>query len=306
MKTKVLVFSLVVAGAAGPALADSIPLTDNRNIYVNVSNDNGSRLGGGPDGSYFISAGGGGLNQLHITTDGSAAGVSGQVTTQNVTTSTAAGTFWVTTTGGRGYNDTIVLLASIQGPISSNFSLNIASSGYQWTPTNGALGADSHYVAGAINETFGPSDFLYGPNIAKPGPGTGWILPFYSGQVINDPSSASYLMFIDLYVGNIRNNALTDSGSAKVEFTLSGLVDDNIVAFNAYAYAQTANIADGSINWTNRLSTNPGDAGQSGYSVVADISPTPLPPTFWLLGSTLGGAWLVSRRTRARRKGKQA
>src|SRR5687767_6162298 len=121
---------LTVAVLAGPAFADVLPLPANREIYINVSNDNGARLGSGATDSYYLNAPGGGLNQLHITTNGTAAGLNGQVTTQNVVGSSASGSFWVSTTGGRGYNDTIVLLASIQGPISNDFSLNIKSSGY--------------------------------------------------------------------------------------------------------------------------------------------------------------------------------
>jgi len=301
MKTYALV--PVLAVLAGPAFADVIPLPANRQISINVSNDNGARLGSGPTDGYYIDAPGGGLNQLHITTDSTTAGLSGQVTTQNVTGSSASGAFWVSTTGGRGYNDAIVLMAAIQGPISNDFSLTITSNGYQWTPTDNAIGSDIHYVAGAVSEMFVASDFHYGPQTAKPGPGNGWMLPFYSGQDISDPSTASYLMFIDLYVGNLSDRSLIDSADAKIEFSLTGL-DDNIVSFNAYAYAQTANVANGSINWTNRVSTNPNDPGQSGYSVVA-VSETPLPPTFWTLGSTLAGAWLVGWRARGRQNQKR-
>src|SRR5258706_8887478 len=94
------------------------PLSSNRDINVAVSNDAGALYGVTPD-SYFIDASGGGLNQLHISTDGTPAGVSGQVTAENISTSSMAGTFFVTTTGGRGYNDDIILLFSIVGPISN-------------------------------------------------------------------------------------------------------------------------------------------------------------------------------------------
>src|ERR1700743_2872894 len=90
----------------GPALADPTPMSSNRNIDIQVSNDAGALYGDTPT-TYFLNAPGGALNQLHITTDPTAAGVSGQVTTRNTTTSTASGTFWVSTTGGRGYNDDI-------------------------------------------------------------------------------------------------------------------------------------------------------------------------------------------------------
>jgi hypothetical protein len=182
------------------SVAIAAPLPSNRNININVSNDAGALYGEGANDTYFINAPGGGLNQLHISTDNTTAGVSGQVTTQNITTSSMAGTFWVTTTGGRGYNDDIILLFSLKGPISDDFSLNIKSSGYQWTPSSAGV-VNPVYKDGAVNETFTKADFLYGPQTAKPGPGTGFVLPFYSGQNINDPSTAQYLMFVDLNVG---------------------------------------------------------------------------------------------------------
>ncbi len=184
------------------------------------------------------------------------------MTTQNTASSSASGTFWVSTTGGRGSNDSIILMASVQGPISNDFSMTIKSSGYQWTPTtNQTVGSDIHYVAGALQETFSRSDFLYGPQTAKPGPGNGWVLPLYSGQDINDPATASYLMFIDLYVGNTSDRASIDSGNAKIEFTVSGLYDTTL-AFNAYAYALSSNTGGDSIDWTNRLSSTLAEAGQ--------------------------------------------
>lgn len=297
MKQSVLLLALTSAaflGTSGLVLAASVPLTQNRDIHVNVSNDAGALYGDSAlNDTYWINAPGGGLNQLHVTTDPTNAGLFGQVTNQSISTSSASGTFWVSTTGGRGFNDNIVLMASVQGPVSDNFSLTIKSSGY--------LSGSSPYTSGAVVETFTKSDFLYGPNTAKPGPGTlgVWSLPFYSGQDINDPATASYLMFIDLYVGNNSNRSLIDSGNAKVEFTVEGLYQTTL-AFNAYAYAFQANIADGSINWTNRLSTNLADAGQSGYSVTSTaVNPVPLPPAIWLMGSALVGLWLAGRRKQA-------
>ncbi|WP_281774444.1 chitobiase/beta-hexosaminidase C-terminal domain-containing protein [Methanobacterium formicicum] len=234
-------------------------LPSNRHIFISVSNYNGTKYNdsalGGPDDTYYIKADGGGLNQLHITTDPSNTG--GQVTAIQVTSTNSSGVFYVTTTGGRGYNDEIILLVSVKGPISDNFALQIISSGYTWDVT-GSYPTVINYLTGAVNETFNVNDFLYGPHVYKPGPGTigVWSLPLYAGQSTSDPSTAEYLMFVDLYVGNI-NNAEIDHGDAKIEFNVTGL--NSIMAFNAYAWCGGSNQGQG-ISWTNNAA--------SGYTVT--------------------------------------
>jgi hypothetical protein len=281
---------------ASTSFANAGPLPSNRNIDIAVSNDAGALYGDGPD-TYFINAPGGGLNQLHISTDSTSAGVSGQVTTQTVNASSMSGTFWITTTGGRGYNDDLILLFSLQGPIADNFSLNIKSSGYQWMPSAAGV-VNPTYKDGAVNETFTKADFLYGPQTAKPGPGTGWVLPFYSGQNINDPSTGQSLMFVDLGVGNDNIRSAIDSGDAKVQFDISG-VYDTTVAFNAYAWAFSAMVADSSINWTNNLSTDPNAPGQSGFSITTTAAPVPEPSAILLLGGSLAALAFARLRAKA-------
>lgn len=283
--------ALLCPVAARTVAAD--PLPSNRNIFILMSNDAGALYGSGPDDTYFINAPGGGLNQLHITTESSPSGVSGQVTSEHITTSSTSGTLWISTTGGRGYNDDVILLFSLTGPVPDDFSLTIKSSGYQWTPSAAGV-VNPVYESAAVDESFNKADFLYGPETAKPGPGNGFVLPFYSGQNINDPATAQYLMFIDLDVGNYNDRSSIDSGDAKIEFDLSGLYD-TVAAFNAYAWTLEANIADSSINWTNNLSTNPSAPGQSGLSITTTAQPVPEPGSLGLLIAGLAGVWVTRR-----------
>ncbi|WP_077035817.1 PEP-CTERM sorting domain-containing protein [Pelomonas sp. KK5] len=282
--------------AASPWAQAYEQLPANRNIYVNVANDGGARYGGGAADTYWINAPGGGLNQLHIANSGAAANVSGQVTTQTISTSSTSGSFWVTTTGGRGYNDDIVLAFSMTGPVSSDFSLSIKSSGYQWDAGT-TLPSTLSYVAGAVDETFTGADLRYGPNAAKPGPGDGWTLPFWSGEDLSDPANQQVLMFIDLNLGNTTDRSAIDAGSVKVEFQLTGLYGAH-ASFNAYAFAMAANVADASINWTNRVSTNLAEVGQSGYSIISTAQPVPEPASGALAFLGLG---IVALRLRGRR-----
>lgn len=249
------------------------PLPSNRHIFINVSNDEGVKYNldgssyGGPNGTYYIKADGGGLNQLHITNDPSNAG--GQVTSITSPNSNISGEFYITTTGGRGYNDEIILLLSVKGQIPDDFTLHITSSGYSWTLT-GAYPTSYNYVTGAVNQTFTKTDFQYGPQTAKPGPGGlgAWSLPLYPGQNINDPSTAEYLMFIDLYAGNL-NSAPIDNGQVKIEYSFNHM--NTFASFNAYAWCGASN-QGGGISWTNNAN--------SGYTVtyippVANFTATP-------------------------------
>ena len=151
------------------------------------------------------------------------------------------------------------------------------------------------YVSGAVDETFTSADFRYGPHTAKPGPGNGWTLPFWSGQDINEPNTAQLLMFIDLNLDNTSDRSAIDSGSAMVEFDIEGLYETH-ASFNVYAWALNANVANGSINWTNRISTNPNEAGQSGYSIVCTAQFVPKPASAALVLLGLGVATLASVR----------
>ncbi|WP_236610359.1 PKD domain-containing protein [Methanosphaerula palustris] len=253
------------------------PLSAIRHIFINTANGvkynyDGATYGG-PNNTYYVKADGGGLNELHLTNDANVA--SGQVTT----TGAQNGTFYVTNTGGRGFDDDIILLVSVKGPIPDNFGIHLTSNGYVWTPAaagayNPTAPTDSSYVTG-IDQTFSKADFIYGPQTWKPGPHQGSAdlvtpyLPLYTGQDINDASTAQYLMFVDLKAGNVKQgvipSATLNNGALKVDYSITNL--STRADFNGFAWANASNQGQG-ITWTNNV-FNP---GASGYSVTAPVA----------------------------------
>jgi hypothetical protein len=240
------------------------PLAHNKHIFVPMKNgalyqgEDADYFDGDDDDAYYIKADGGGLNQLHITTD------LDNLYGQNTTTDNMSGSFWITTTGGRGYNDDIILMISVKGTIDDNFSVNIKSSGYSWYPSNGDANYPSSpgtYTTNAINQTFYKSDFQYGSNPYKPGPGTydTWSLLLFSGQT--DFTTNETLLFIDLKRSNQTGSTLTDKGAVKVEYSFSNM--NTSASFNAYGWCKYSNQGQG-INWTQNTV---GTTGTSSYTV---------------------------------------
>jgi hypothetical protein len=268
----VSVILLFAAIAVSPVMADVLPAP--RHISVVVSNDAGAKFDndvvtyGGPENSYYIKADGGGLNELHITNDPAAQ--YGQVTVTNDLT----GTFWLSNTGGRGFDDDLPILVSVQGTtLPEDFAIHLKTSGYTWTPSPVANQAPTSatYVDGAVDETFTATDFIYGPQTWKPGPGSLTVpsLPLYFGQDINAASTAAMLMFVDPYVGNLKSSnplAAIDGGAAKVEYSFTGVNDlpyGTVISFNGYGWLLNANQGQG-ISWTNNVA----GYGSSVYTVV--------------------------------------
>jgi hypothetical protein len=246
------------------------PLSNNRHIFVPMKNlaqyysYDATAYNGDPDNdkySYYIKADGGGLNQLHITTDLS------NLSGQNTTTGNMSGSFWITTTGGRGYNDDIILMISVKGTIDPNFSVTITPSGYTWAPGDGSTNYPSNpgtYQANVFSRTFYASDFQFASNPYKPGPGSlgTWSLPLFTGQT--DFTTTETLMFIDLKRSNqtdTGNPQLTDKGAVKVEYSFSNM--NTSASFNAYSWCLYSNQQEG-INWTQNTS---GTSGTSSYTV---------------------------------------
>ena len=304
MKTKIIMTFAFLLLFGSTAYAAIIPT--NNLFFVDVANDSGVKYNidytnykdlygsnwGAADGTYFVKAQGGGQNELRI----SEATTGGSVITKATALSTYTGSFYITNSGGRGFDNDIILLASVKGPVSNDFSLSVKASGYDWTPA--APGAyqppaptDAQHVVG-VNETFTKTDLIYGPQSTRPGP-SGWS-NMYNGQVAGDTSGYN-MMFVDLYAGNIKSTTLpnlVDQGAVRVDFTLTGLYDTT-VALNAYGWT-TASFQGEGINWTN--STAGGTNGSGFVLTSTAAAPVPIPPSVLLLASGFSGMFFFRRK----------
>lgn len=312
---------MVAILAFGTGAWASTVLTDPNHFYINVANDAGVKYNldyayygdtystaysTADGGRYVIKFDGGGLNELGISNTTNTSSTK-NVTAQTSTVSNPTGTFYLTNTGGRGFDDDLILLVSVKGPLSSNFSINITSSGYTWTPnaagayTPAITSITPTYTNQALNETFYASDFTYGAQALKPGT-SAYTLPLYYGETasgLNDPANNEYLMFVDLNAGNLSAGkawgfTLTDNGALKVDFSITGLYSENLVAFNGYGWCSASNQNEG-ISFSNN--TTFGASNASGYTVTTSaVAPVPIPPAVYSFASGLIGLVAIRRR----------
>jgi len=230
-----------------------------KHSFVGVANDagplynlDGAVYGAGNNGTYYMKFDGSGLSALHITTD--TGSPSGQVTDST----SATGTFYVSDTGGRGYDDDIILMFATNASLSNDFSIEITASGYQWEATDSAPTSYA-YQAGALQETFWQDDFAYGPQIYKPSSISNY--PIFYGQDMTDTENTFQIMFIDLNVGVLGlNSTLEGCGMAQVDYEIGNFT--GFSAFDAYAWCLDSNQGQG-ISWTNAVS----GTGSNGYTV---------------------------------------
>jgi|WetSurMetagenome_2_1015567.scaffolds.fasta_scaffold01412_2 hypothetical protein len=247
-------------------------LPDFNHFFITVANDAGPKYNSFQNGTYYFDFEGEtrGQNALHIST--SPAEPYGQVTV----TGNQSGTFYITDTGGKSYEDEVILMIAVNGTISKNFRIHLSSDGYTWVPntiSNRAPDKNTvRYVTDAVDETFTASDFIYGPQSWKPCGGPGY--PLYDGQDPADTTNTFRLMFVDLNVGVLGTNSteLTNRGAVKVRYTVENL--DTAAVINAYSYCNLSNNGETMIAWTNRLNGTGRSSGFSGYTVIGDSSGT--------------------------------
>jgi len=217
-----------------------IPAVDD--VHLKVANDAGVRFDDFGDNSFRILWSGGGQNALHIS-NGSGTEY-GEVTQ----TPNRSGTFYVTTTGGRGYFDNIFLCVAVNGTIPDDFRLHIRADGYQWTPLpvirNVPTPENRTYANPTVDEWFTKDDLAYGPQTWRPAAGTTY--PIYPGQDVGDESNQFRMMFIDLKAGTLPGYPV------RVNYTIEKL--GTMAAFDAYAYSQNVEVVNDCLTtWTNRL-----------------------------------------------------
>lgn len=268
--------------AAGVVSADPSLLPGNKDVYLEVANDNGARFNIYNDNTYhFFSADQGttqGLNSLHLSS--SSSDFNGDVTN---TTSTS-GTFYLTENGTRGWDDNGILMIAVNGTDEdlADFSIQINSAGYTWTPLTDGYFPDysaTTYNSAALSETFTLSDFNDNDHgyysYWKPAPSTNY--PIFENQDMSDTTNTFKIIFVDLRAGIIGNYTLptqtwngqnvVDNGAIKVDYTISNLPQGSMTAFNSYAYCENAVQGQG-IRWTNKVkASGASTSGTSGYFV---------------------------------------
>jgi len=245
-----LVTLLLSIGLVGLCPVSATEISGYHHVWLDMTNGAfwSNLSSGNANQSYYFKFDGGGLNAEHISA--SPLQSNGQYNHGSTT-----GTFYITDTGGRGFNDDIILAVAAYQP-SSDFSLGIDASGYRWQPTavTNQVPAQSSLVRvnHSVNQIFTASNFSeYGPQYWRPCSSSGYVN--FNGQ--NDQTAYS-LSFIDLKVGNLGINStvkyadsLIDNGSVKVTYNVT---DGVPVAFNAYAWCNQSNQGKG-VSWTNAL-----------------------------------------------------
>jgi hypothetical protein len=265
----ILIPVLFLLMAPVPVSASVLP--DFNHFFITVANDAGPKYNSFQNGTYYVNFEGEtrGQNAIHISTTPTEP--YGQVTV----TRNQSGTFYITDTGGKSYEDEVILMIAVNGTMPENFRIHLSSDGYTWVPntiSNRAPNKNNvNFVTGAVDETFTPADFIYGPQSWKPCGGPGY--PLYDGQDPADTTNTFRLMFVDLNVGVLGTNftEFRDRGAVKIRYTIEN--PGPATVFNVYSFCNLSNNGATMIAWTNRLNGTGRSSGFSGYTVIGEASP---------------------------------
>lgn len=240
---------------------------------------------GSPDNDYAVNFtminGTGGMNAVHISNSYSSP--YGQC---NAITGETEGEFFITDTGGRGYQDNIILLIGVASDDSEdgwsdrmNTEINIDAAGYSWTPhnvvnegpspgepvwtTTDVTVTSADYATDAEGGVYQNWKFAPNPNF-----------PWYCGQnpSLTTPAYLFNWTAVDLKMGLVPNTSLTNNGMIKVNYTLNnnnGFNSENTkIAFNVYAYNRYTSQGWNQTLWLNRVNTSAeSETGCSGWLV---------------------------------------
>jgi parallel beta-helix repeat protein len=234
-------------------------LSGYHNIRVKTANEPAY---GQSDGTYYIGTceEDGGLSDLHISTDPESPYGNTSLT------KSPKGEFYVTYTGGRGFQDDVILMLAVNGTIPENFAVDISASGHNWEPSE--LGEEPESIASSsINRAFTKTDFEYGLQNWKP---TGGNLnyPLFADVDMSDAGNTFRVMFIDLKSGVLSELLGLDyentkkNGSIKINYAFTNLT--SFATFNVYGWNLNNSEGNRGIIDTNSL--------LSGYSVFTPAS----------------------------------
>ena len=287
----IFVFSGGVSVVSAATPMNTTPLPNYSNIYVQVANTEGVSFDENGNDTYYIQQLGspnGGFNAVHIANNTSTTLNYGGATA----TTNQSGTFYATDTGGRGYQDDVVLMLAVNGTIPDNFSVNIDVDGYEWIPTgvvNACPLVSAVCYGNTLNETFTKSDFIYGPENWKPTGGNA-NYPIYIGENMSDPSNAFSIMFIDTHAGLLgsnyqygNNSQFVNNGAVQINYTFSNL--QSLAAFNIYAWNDNTTQGQGML-WTNSIVS--GQTGGPSDYVVMGTAPVSAPVANFTTNTTSG------------------
>jgi len=267
---------LLVAIAVIPVMAIEISPKNGVNLTV-INKQRPSLYDSQNPGTYFFNIGNGlpngGQNAVHITNSNSSP--SGQVNTG----ASPDGYFYISDTGGKGYEDEAILLIAVSSDVDPDFSIHIKSEGYKFAdhaptspPTVDQVGTfNSNAYEGTLDSTnfltFGQYSELVSQNFKMGTDGSPGDVNhlLFNGENLGTEGPYNIIL-VDLNTSVVGNNvynatyrdSLIYNGNPKISYSITGLGDTGRVAFAPYTWVNYTtgggSYFDRTIGWTNRVS----------------------------------------------------